>query len=149
MIQNLRFGILFWKKLFLAYNFFPVDIIRVFFNCRFSCRKSQSQQKLVKKSLVLQYSFAQKASLILWTLTHLILKVTCSCKTAKSLSNFTNFPANMFLFGVGKNIGTKLFPDAQELHSWTNLKANVCIFLYISAGRFLFQIRSKILSGGD
>ena len=36
----------------------PVDIIRVFFNFRFFSRKSQ-------RSLILQYSFAQKASLIL------------------------------------------------------------------------------------
>ena len=41
----------------------------------------------------------------------------CSQNTAKKLSQFTNFPANMFLFGVRKNICTKPFPDTQELLS--------------------------------
>ena len=44
--------------------------------------------------------------------------------------NLTNFAANMFLFGVRKNICTAPFLDAQELHSSKTLKANVCIFLY-------------------
>ena len=52
--------------------------------------------------------------------------------TAKNLSDFTSFPANMFLCGVRKNICTTPFLDTQELHSWSTLKANVCIFLYIS-----------------
>ena len=53
MIQNLIFGIIWFKIFFLAYNFFyihphvPVDIIKVFFDFRFSRRKSQSQQKLL------------------------------------------------------------------------------------------------------
>ena len=55
----------------------------------------------------------------------------------------------MFLFGVRKNIRTAPFLDAQELYSWSTLKANVCIFLYISDRTFLFQRRSKILSGGS
>ena len=38
----------------------PVDIIRVILIFRFSSRKSQSQQKLAKKKLIVQYSFAQK-----------------------------------------------------------------------------------------
>ena len=67
--------------------------------------------------------------------------------TAKNLSDFTNFPVNMFLFGVRKNICTAPFLDGQELHSWNTLKANVCIFLYISVRKCLFQRRSKILYG--
>ena len=58
-------------------------------------------------------------------------KKTCSQNTAKKLSQFTNFPANMFLFGVRKIICTTPFPDDQELLSWSTLKANVCIFLFI------------------
>ena len=58
------------------------------------------------------------------------LKIICSQNTAKKLSQFTNFPANMFPFGVRKNICTAPFPDAQELLSWSTLKANHCIFLY-------------------
>ena len=55
MIQNLSFGILFLKKIISGIQRFhicpdaPKNIIRVFFNFRFSCRKSQSQQKLAKK----------------------------------------------------------------------------------------------------
>ena len=48
------------------------------------------------------------------------------------LSDFANFPANMFQFSVRKNICAALFLDTQELHSWSTLKANICVFLYIS-----------------
>ena len=41
-----------------------------------------------------------------------------------------------------------LFLDTQELDSWSALKANICIFLYISVRKVLFQRRSKILYGG-
>ena len=67
----------FLKILFWAYNFvifvhtFRWTSSGVFFNFRFSRRKFQSQQKLEKRSLILQYSFAQKTSLILQTSTHL------------------------------------------------------------------------------
>ena len=40
------------------------------------------------------------------------------------------------------------FLDPQGLYSWNTLKANVCIFLYISLRKVLFQRRSKIWSGG-
>ena len=88
---------------------------------------------------MLQYSFAQKASLILRNSTHLTLKIICSRNTVKNLSDFTNFPANIFLFGVRKSICTAPFLDAQELHSWSTLKANVCIFLYISVWNFSYK----------
>ena len=54
----------------------------------------------------------------------------------------------MFLFGVRKNICTAPFPDAQELLSRSTLIANVCIFMYISLRKFLFERSSKILSVG-
>ena len=57
---------------------------------------------------------------------------------------FKNFPADMFLFGVSKNICTALFLDAQELHSWSTLKENVSIFQCISVRKVLFQRGSKI-----
>ena len=50
--------------------------------------------------------------------------------------------------GVRKNIYIAPFLDAQGLHSWSTLIANVCIFLYIFARKFLFQRRSKVLSNG-
>ena len=70
-----------------------------------------------KRSLVLQYSFAQKTSRTLQTSTHFTLKIICSRKTAKNLSHFTNSLANMFLFGVRKTICTAPFLAARELHS--------------------------------
>ena len=106
-----------------TYNFFtyvPVDIVRVFFNFRFSSRKSQSQQNLAKRSVILQYGFTQN----------------------------TSFPANGFLFVSGKKkICTSPFLDTQELHSSSTLKANVYISVYLLKKMF-FQRRSKILAGG-
>ena len=63
MIQNLIFGILFLKILFLGIQHFyirphvPVGI-GVFFNFIFFSRKSQSQQKLEKKTF--HYSLLKK-----------------------------------------------------------------------------------------
>ena len=119
------------------------------FNFGFCSRKSQSQQKLA----------------ILLAITHFTIKF-CS----KNLTHFTNlnsleiknnmlprhsqkpfwpykFSASMFLFGVRKNNCTAPFLDAQELHSWSTLNANVCIFLYISLRNLSFQRRSKVLPG--
>ena len=75
-----------------------------FLNFRFSSRKSQSQQKLAKKITRFTIQFR---STILRTSTHLTLKII------SSLSHFTNFPADMFLFGVRKNIWTAPILDAQ------------------------------------
>ena len=57
------------------------------------------------------------------------------------------YSANMFLFGVRKVFAL--------YHFWTlnncilNFKANICIFMYISVRNYLFQRRSKILSGKE
>ena len=53
------------------------------------------------------------------------------------------------LVGVKKNICTAPFLDAQEMHSQSTLKANVCIFLYISVRKCLFQRRSKFFIRWD
>ena len=42
----------------------------------------------------------------------------------------------MCLLGARENICTAPFLDAQELHFRSTLKANVCIFLYISVRNF-------------
>ena len=130
------------KILFRAYNFIPhvtVDIIRFFFILEFIAENLKPQKNQRKRSPILQYIFAQKTSLILRISALLKLKIICSQNTAKKLSQFTNFPADMFLFGVRKNICTASFPDAQELLSWNTVKANVCIFLYISLRKFCFK----------
>ena len=80
-----------------------------------------------------------KRPLILRISTLLKLKLKCSQNTAKKPSQFKNFPADMFLFGVRKNICIASFPDAQGLLSWNTLKANICMFLYISLRKFYFK----------
>ena len=97
----------------------PVDI-KVFFNFRFCSRKSQSQQNLILRAS-----------------TQLTLKIICFRNKTKNVSDFTNFLENIFLFGARKNICTAPFLDAQELHSWSTLKTNVFIFLYISLTKLL------------
>ena len=62
-------------------------------------------------------------------------------KIVKTLFHFTHFPTN-----TCRNVAVP-FLDAQELHSWSTLKANVCIFLYISVRKFVFHRSNKILSG--
>ena len=54
--------------------------------------------------------------------------------TTKDLSDFTNFPGNMVLFGVQK----------KKLHSWTTLKANVCIFRYTVSPLEKFYSRETV-----
>ena len=119
-----------------------------FSHFRFS-GKSQSQQNYQKLSLILQYSFAQKTSLILRISTHLKLKIISFRNTAKSLSDIKIFN-QLCLCLVSENvfICTASFLDAQEPHSLSSLKANVCIFLYISGTVILFHRRSKLLSSG-
>ena len=128
MIRNLIFVIPFLKILF---SHVSVDIIRLFFIPEFAAENLRATKNQRKRSLILQYSFVQKPLLILWISTLWKLKIICSQNTAQKLSQFTNFSANMFLFSVRKNICTAPFPDAQELLSWSTLKENVCIFLYI------------------
>ena len=110
MIQNLIFVILFLKILFPQ---IPMDIIN-FFIPVFAAENLKANKNQRKRSLILQYSFAQKTSLILQTLTLLTLIIICFLNTAKKIYQFTNFPANMVLFGVRKNICTGPFPDTQE-----------------------------------
>ena len=110
-----------------------------FFIPEFIAENLKPNKNQRKRSPMLQCVFAQKTSLILRISTLLKLKIICSQNTAKKLSQFTNFPADMFLFGVRKNICTASFPDAQELLSWNTLKANICIFLYISLRKFCLK----------
>ena len=158
MIQNFEFffkNIISGMQRFYTRPHVPVKIIKVFrsifrilrFQINFNFQifeKSPSQKNQRKRSLFLQYSFPLKTSLIARTSTHLTLKLICSCDSAKSLSDFANILANMFLFGARKNICTAPFLDVQE----PALIALVFIFLYISVRKLLFQRRSKVLSDG-
>ena len=70
---------------------------------------SQSQQKTSKKD----HTFYNKISLKKPHLFHLTLKTICNRNTAKKGSDFTYFPAKMFLPGVRKNICSAPFCDAR------------------------------------
>ena len=138
----------FWKKIFgntiLLYS---STRFRVFFSFRFFSRESQSQQKLPKKITHFTIQSCQKISLIIWTSTHLTLKIICCCNAAKNLSEFNkNFPANMFLFGVRKKHLHSTVSWRPKLHSWNTLKANVRFFLYISVRKDL--VRFYLMGGG-
>ena len=120
MIQNLIFVILFLKILFRAYNFsphVPMDIIRYFLFQILLQKISKPIKTSEKRLLILQYSFAQKNLTHFANLNSFEIEIICSQNTAKKFSQCTNFPANMFLFGVRKNICTARFPDDQELLS--------------------------------
>ena len=142
----------------------PVHLIRGFFNFRFSSRKSQSQRKLAKKITHFTIQLRSKNVIYFTNLNSLDIENNMSPNTAKTPSDpfFINLPENMFLSGVRNNICTALFLDVEDAVSGCQetvqcntfsetetrfLEANVCIFLYISAGKFLFQRRSKILPG--
>ena len=137
MLQNHVFQIIFLKTFFRAYNFFI--FVHTFqrtsseflFNFRLSSRKSQNHQKLPKNITHFIIQFLSK------NLTHFMnlnsLKITCSRNTAKNLSDFTtNFLANTFLFGVRRKHFHSTISWRPKLHSWSTLKANALIFLYIS-----------------
>ena len=85
------------------------------------------------ESLILQYSFAQKASLILWISTYLTLKTICSCNTAKKLSEFSKkFSSKYVSVWCQKKHLHFTVSWRSKLHSWNTLKANVRLFLFIS-----------------
>ena len=117
---------IFLKVLFPAYNIFIFAQMfqwtssEFLFKFRFSSRKSQSQQNLAIK------------------ITHFTIQFQ-----SKNLSFFTNLDSLDI-----KNNMLSQFLDAQERNFWSTLKANVCIFLYISV-RIFFQRRSNILSDGS
>ena len=106
--------------------------------------KKKSQQKLAKNTT--QFELCSK------NLTHFTnlnsLNIEKNMHQQQSQKPFSLFKfSSKQPVGVRKNICTGPFLDVQELHSRSTLKANVCIFLYISVKIFLFQRFSKLLSG--
>ena len=126
-----------------------VDIIILFFNFGFSSRKSQSQQKLAKKITHFTIQFCSK------NFTHFAnlnsLKMICSLSTAKNLSDFTNLEQTCFYLVSEKIFALHHFftPKNCILETlWKYISVlNVCIFLYISLRKILFQRRSKGCDG--
>ena len=109
MIQNVIFGILFVKILFWYTTFLCLSRRSsghhqsFFLISDFLAESFKANKKYQERSHILQYSFAQKSSLILPTSTHLIFKILCSRNTAKKLSDFINFQQICFCL-VSENI---------------------------------------------
>ena len=132
MIQYLIFGILFFKILFLYLSRRSSRYHQSFFYFRFSSRKSQIEQKLAKKITHFTIQFCSKNLTYFTNLNSLDTENNMLPQHSQKPFWLYKFSANMFLFGVRNNICTAPFLDTQELHSWSTLNANVCIFLYIS-----------------
>ena len=134
------------KILFRAYNFiphFPVDIIRGFFITEFGAENLK-----VNKTSEKDHSFCNTVLLKKYhSFTNLSSSETENNMLQKhSQETFSVYKFSskiMFLFGIRKNICTAPFPDTQELLSWSTLKTNVCIFLYISLINFCFKDVSR------
>ena len=119
-----------------AYSFgphVPVDIIRVFFYSRFSSRKSQCRSELAN-------SFYNTVSLKKPHFTNL----NSFDIENNMLPNHSQKPFSIYKFS-SKYVS--VWCQKKHLHciiSWCTLKANICIFLYVSLRTILFQRRSKI-----
>ena len=66
----------------------------------------------------------------------------------KTFHTLQIFQQTIFCLVSEKTFALHTFPDSQEQHFWSTLKTNVCIFMYIFLRKFLFERRSKIISGG-
>ena len=138
----------FWKcyfghKRFYIHPHVPVDIHQIFFDFRFSSRKSQRQQKLAKKIIHFRIQFHSKH------LTHFTNLDSLDIEN-NMLPKHSQKPFSLYKFS-SKNVS--IWCQKKHLHctiSWdtrtaflNTLKANVCIFLYISLRQFLFKRRSR------
>ena len=147
-MQDLIFRILFLKILFRAHKVFicvhtfqwtPSEFFFVFFFSifRFSSRKSQSQQKLAKNITHFTMQFRSK------NLTHFrnfnSFDIENNMLPQHSQKPFWGYKFSSKHFSVWcqkkkkkkkKSFCAAPFLDAQELHSWSTFKANVCIFLH-------------------
>ena len=122
--------------------------IRVFFNIRFSSRKSQSQQKLAKKITHFTIQFRSKNLTHFTNLNSFEIENNMLPKHSQKTFSVYKFSSKHVSVWCQKKHLHCTFLDAQELHFSSSLKANVCIFLYISVKDILFQRRSKILCRG-
>ena len=108
----------------------PLDIIRFFFNFRFCSRKSQSQQKLAKKITQFIIQFCLKIHTYFKNLNSLVIENNMLLQHSEKSFWLYKFSANIFLFGVRKNICTAPFLDTQELHSWSSFESK-CLYISI------------------
>ena len=87
----------------------PTDIISFFLISDFLAGNLNANRNQRKRSLILQYSFAQKTLLILRTSTHLAMEIVCSRNTAKNLSNLKTSQPTCFCLVSGKTFALQYF----------------------------------------
>ena len=107
-----------------------------FLNFRFSCRKSQSQQKLAKKITHFTIQFCSKNLTHFTNLNSFDIENNMLSQHSQKPLWLYKFYAKHFSVWCQKSICTAPFLDAQERHSWSTLKRNL-----------FFSRRSKVLSG--
>ena len=152
-IWNLFLKILFR---FLAYNFsifvhtFQLTLSDFFFYCYYYFNflsKSQNQKILAKKLTNFIIQFCSKSLTHFMNLNSLDIENNMlSQHSQKPFSLYKFSSQNISVWSRKKHLHC-IFSCAQALHSWRNMKAYACIFLYIFIRTFLFPIRSKVLSG--
>ena len=86
-------------------------------NCRFSGKNSQNKRKIAKKIIHFTMQFRSKNLTHFANLKSLSIIKNILPNASEILTHFTNFPVNMFVIGVTKNICTAQFLDAQKMHS--------------------------------
>ena len=137
--QKTKFGLFKKPRKMPVLPYVPVGIIRVFFNFRFFNRNSQSQKKLAKKITYFTISFRSKNFTYFKKFNSLDIE-----KNIAKQTQHNQIPFWLYKF-YGKQVsgwcqkktfGLHQFLDAQELHSRSTMKANVCVFLYISVRTF-------------
>ena len=137
----------------ISYYFRHANFLRMFLWTsseffRFSSRKSQSQEKLAKKITHFSKRFNSNYLTCFINLNSLDIGNNILPKHNKKRSSLYKFSSKHVSVWCQKKNCNGPFLDTQELYSSSISKANVCILQYISLRKFLYQRRSKILSGG-
>ena len=118
-----------------------------FFDFRFSSRKSQRYQRLVKKITHFTIQFHSKNLTQFTNLNSVDIENNMLMKHSQKSFSLDRFSSkHVSVWCQKKDICTVLFLDAQELHSWSTLKGNICIFLYISVRKFYLVGEDSIVS---
>ena len=148
-------------QLFYICLYVPVDIPDVSFNFRFSSRNCQKTTKTNEKDnfyktvftvftvfTIFTIEFRSKNLINFMNLNSLDIESNISRKTAKNLSDFTNFWACIFCLVSDKIFALHHFltPKYRNVEALWKQMSVFCIFLYIFVRKCLFHRRSKISS---
>ena len=119
---------LFWKyisdiQIFYIRSHVPMDTVRVFFNFRFSSKKSQSQQKLAKNITHFTIQFCSK---------NLTNFPTCFCLALEKIFALHHIwtPKNCILGAFWKQISVYFWAYLQENFCSTDILPSIDIFRY-------------------